>query len=383
MKTLVFSITTIALLRATSAYFSSQVGLDHHEQLVHQPAQYQELIKTLASSEDFVEVPLEEPINAASDPFPEHRPQLPGTSSPPSQFHVGNHGSQWAMVYHPYNSDGTCSNQATVHSHLATIAAKGFTAIRLHNHDCNILPKLSSSPLVISHKIKLILGIHIDEGGIAEAAPHVGDIIAWASEPQEQATPEQPPWMLSTYAATSWSFVELVVVGEESIFNNHLTSKELASFIADTRAQLRRAGYTGPVTTTEPIHVLYDSAPILCPHLDVLASNIHPFFHAEVSAGTAGDFVEETLGLLETAVCTDGAASRPAVNLETGWPWRGRANGKAVPGREEQVVALEEILSRTGGRSVVLGFGDDGWMEEGEFGVEGSWGCESIFPESD
>lgn len=55
------------------------------------------------------------------------------------------------------------------------------------------------------------------------------------------------------------------------------------------------------------------------------------------------------------------------------------ANGEAVPSREEQGVAIEGIMAEAGGRSVLLGFGDDGWMEEGEFGVEGSWGCDGLF----
>ncbi len=67
------------------------------------------------------------------------------------------------------------------------------------------------------------------------------------------------------------------------------------------------------------------------------------------------------------------------VNLETGWPRGGRRNGVAVPGVWEQGVAVGGILGGSGGRSVVLGFGDDGWKDEGEFGVERSWGCGHLF----
>ena len=68
-----------------------------------------------------------------------------------------------------------------------------------------------------------------------------------------------------------------------------------------------------------------------------------------------------------------------AVNLETGWPSRGYPNGRAVPGRVDQMIAMEGIMRLAGRRSVVLGFGDDGWKEEGELGVEGAWGCEGLF----
>ena len=68
-----------------------------------------------------------------------------------------------------------------------------------------------------------------------------------------------------------------------------------------------------------------------------------------------------------------------AVALETGWPKRGRANGRAVPGAVEQEVAVRGIQERVGGRSVLVGWGDEAWRDGGEFGVEGSWGCGDIF----
>ena len=72
-----------------------------------------------------------------------------------------------------------------------------------------------------------------------------------------------------------------------------------------------------------------------------------------------------------------------AINLETGWPSRGIANGLAVPGVLEQRVAVRGIVEGSGGRSVLLGYGDEGWREGGQFGVEGSWGCGGIFGEGE
>lgn len=70
-----------------------------------------------------------------------------------------------------------------------------------------------------------------------------------------------------------------------------------------------------------------------------------------------------------------------AVNLETGWPRRGAAHGEAVPGFLEQWMAVAGIMEEAGGVSVFLGFADEGWKDEGEFGVEGSWGCGHVFGE--
>lgn len=69
------------------------------------------------------------------------------------------------------------------------------------------------------------------------------------------------------------------------------------------------------------------------------------------------------------------------MNLETGWPRRGRPNGDAVPGFLEQWIAVAGIMEGAGGRSVVLGFEDEGWKDEGAFGVERSWGCGHVFGE--
>ena len=44
-------------------------------------------------------------------------------------------------------------------------------------------------------------------------------------------------------------------------------------------------------------------------------------------------------------------------------------------------MAVAGIMERAGGKSVVLGFRDEGWKDEGVFGVESSWGCAHVFGE--
>lgn len=78
--------------------------------------------------------------------------------------------------------------------------------------------------------------------------------------------------------------------------------------------------------TTEPLAILADHAYILYPVLDIAAVNIYPFFHAEISANATGEYVLEQLDRL-AEVCK----GLEAVNLETGWPKRGRGNGYAIP----------------------------------------------------
>ncbi|KAK0515582.1 hypothetical protein JMJ35_001616 [Cladonia borealis] len=279
--------------------------------------------------------------------------------SPPSsyltqkyRFSVGSTTNQWAITYTPYNDDLTCKTKAAIDADVAMIAKKGFTSIRVYATDCSILKYVGSAAAY--HKLKLILGIHIDDTILMLAQPQINEIITWANG--------------------NWDIVEMIVVGNEAIFNDFTTPNLLAEFITSARDHLREAGYSGPITTTEPIDILLHNKAILCPVIDVAAANIHPFFHADVSAEIAGDYVISELERLEE-ICP----GMQAVNLETGWPKVGMANGVAVPGVLEQWVAVAGIQKTAGGRSVFLGFGDDGWKEEGEFGVETSWGCAHIF----
>ena len=195
-----------------------------------------------------------------------------------------------------------------------------------------------------SSGLKLILGVFISSTGISAAEGQIQEIIEWA--------------------AGDWGCIEMIVVGNEAIFNQFAGAKDLAEFICRARAAFKKAGYSGPVTTTEPLSVLRDNADLLCHILDIAAANIHPFFNTGVDAKGAGDFVARELQLLES-ICP----GLPAYNLETGWPSAGQPNGAAVPGIEEQRIAIEGIQKIAGGKSAFFSFVDDLWKTTGAFGV--------------
>lgn len=360
MKSLLFFGAAVALLRTTAALLSNQEPQDPHGQVVIQDGVRTNESASLALALENVQVVDEESIDSSASniqdavlvdieefdgsgdagPFAHH--------SPTPKFTIGSTTSQWAIAYVPYTDDLDCKSADDVRADVATIAREGFTTIRLYSTDCSSLTRVGTAAK--AHNLKLILGIHIDDPTVSLAQPQIEEIITWAEG--------------------DWDQIELIAIGNEAIFNEFVLPTSLASFIATARSDLRQAGYTGPVTTTEPINILYEHAATLCPVIDVAAANIHPFFHAGISADMAGEYVAEQLGLLEW-ICP----GLHGVNLETGWPSRGRENGEAVPGVLEQMVAVQGIMRRAGGRSVLLGFGDDGWKDEGEFGVEGSWGC--------
>lgn len=360
MKSVIYLGAAIAFLRAAAALLSNH---DDQEPMIAQYGRAKNNAEDLAAS---TTEHLKIQAVAQMGDSPNHDAVLVGTEelddsgdagpyahhSHKPKFHIGSSGSQWAITYIPYNDDLTCKSPSAIQSDVSAIAQKGFTTVRLYATDCSALTHIGGA--AHTHKLNLILGIHIDDAMLTLASPQLDEIISWASG--------------------NWDLVSMIVIGNEAIFNEYTTASALASYLNSARALLRAAGYTGPVTTTEPISILYTYSALLCRAIDVAAANIHPFFHAEISAEMAGDYVADQLAQLER-ICP----GLEGVNLETGWPRRGRANGEAVPGDLEQRVAVTGIMKACEGRCVVLGFGDDGWKDEGEFGVEGSWGCGHLF----
>ncbi|KAL8821442.1 MAG: hypothetical protein Q9191_007303 [Dirinaria sp. TL-2023a] len=292
------------------------------------------------------------PVEQAPAPKPNAGAPAPEHASAP----IASGGSQWCMTYSPYTASGGCKSALAVSSDVAAIAAKGFSSIRLYSTDCSGLENVGSA--ASSHGLNLVLGVFISETGIGAAAQEqVDEITNWAK-------------------TAKWDTVEMIVIGNEALFNGYCTPSSLAEFLSNAKTALQKAGYTGPVTTTEPLNVLQEYAATLCPVMDVASANIHPFFNADVTAASAGHFVATELSLL-AALCPGG--NKDTYNLETGWPNQGRANGAACPGVEEQREAVESIRRMAGGKSAFFSFEDDLWKAEGEFGVERSWGCASLF----
>ncbi|MCJ1373096.1 hypothetical protein MMC20_004323 [Loxospora ochrophaea] len=267
----------------------------------------------------------------------------------------GSSGSPWCMTYSPYAENGACKDSDSVSSDVASIAAKGFTSIRLYSTDCRALQTIG--PAAKSYNLKLVLGVYISDLGTAGAQEQISDITSWANG--------------------DYSSVEMIVIGNEAIFNEFCSANHLARFISSAKFTLTAAGYSGPVTTTEPVHILQEHADTLCPVIDAIAANIHPFFDSDCDAANAGPFVRSALSQLES-ICQ--GQNLQAYNLETGWPRSGHPNGAAVPGASQQGTAIESILQSGAGRkSAFLSLVDEFWKAPGEFGVEQSWGCGHLF----
>jgi exo-beta-1,3-glucanase (GH17 family) len=260
----------------------------------------------------------------------------------------------WAITYTPYTTTGACKTAHEILSDMDEIVAAGFLAIRLYSTDCNILFTHDLVETLKENDMGLVLGVHISSGGFAAAREQIADLVSFG-EP---------------------SVIQMVVVGNDAIFNDFATPQELVTLLHATKSALLDIGYDGPVTTTEPLAILHKHKTQLCPHLDVLASNIQPFFDAGCAAEDAGRVVARHLHVLST-LCGD---EREAWNLETGWPSQGlEAHNNAVPGLSEQRIAVQSIWKEAGSRSAFHAFEDERWKEGGDYGVEQFWGCMDIF----
>lgn len=257
----------------------------------------------------------------------------------------------YGLSFTPYAPNGACMSQDEVTKNLQHIKKMGFKSVRVYSTDCNSLEHIGSACKQLD--MEMIVGVYIDSSGISGAQEQVQAISRWAQ----------------------WSMVKLIVVGNEAISSGYSSATELASFISSARQTFRDAGYSGNVTTSEHIAIWQQyGVSTLCSHVDIVGANIHPFFNPQTTPAQAGMFARSEYNDLES-IC-----NKPVLNLETGWPNAGDANGLAVPGFDEQKIAIITIAKAIGPSSVFFSYSDDPWKNPGPFNVEQHWGCRSVFP---
>ncbi|KAM0799097.1 glycoside hydrolase superfamily [Usnea florida] len=221
-------------------------------------------------------------LQPGTNPSPlDNAPASPASSN----FTLGspNPSSLWAITYTPYSNSLTCLPPTTIIADITSIARSGFTTIRLYSLDCAILPTITLTLQL--HSLTLILGIPLDDG-LDSATAQISELISWAN-PSPQPSPQ-----------SNWSLLTLLLLGNEPLFNSHTTPTTLRTYLTTTRTHLRNHGYLGPISVNEPLPLLIQHASLLCPHIDVLASSIHPFFHPQITASNAGAYVAGAMEVL-------------------------------------------------------------------------------------
>ncbi|CAI7609980.1 unnamed protein product [Penicillium bialowiezense] len=272
------------------------------------------------------------------------------TTTPTSGSGITGEG-QYGMTYSPYTESGNCKTKQEVLKDIKVIKGKGFNLVRVYSTDCSGLEFIGDACKELG--LNMILGVYIEGSGVSGAQEQVTAITKWAQ----------------------WDMVELIVVGNEAISSGYVDASTLGSFISSAKSSFKSAGYTGKVTTTEPINIWEQSgAASLCSAVDIVGANIHPFFNADVTAEKAGEFALSEFAILEK-IC----GGKDVINLETGWPNAGDANGAAIPGTAEQATAVKAIAKAVGSKSIFFSFANDDWKAPGDFNVEQHWGCASVF----
>ncbi|KAI1136339.1 glycoside hydrolase family 17 protein [Hypoxylon sp. FL0543] len=230
--------------------------------------------------------------------------------SPPTSGGRALHG----VTYSPYKGAGGCKSADDVARDFALVA-NDYGVIRLYGVDCDQVATAYAAAK--KHGNKLFLGI-FDIHSVEQA--------------------------VSTMAAgvnNDWSIVDTVSVGNELVNNGGATVSQSLAALSQARTALRAAGYQGPVVIVDTF-VAMQAHPELCDQSDYCAANIHPFFDANTAAPQAGPFVTSIVEKIRSKLADK---SKRIVVTETGWPWKGKANGAAVPGMDQQSIALSSIKS--------------------------------------
>ncbi|KAK7960563.1 hypothetical protein PG988_011777 [Apiospora saccharicola] len=237
-------------------------------------------------------------------------PKSSASAAPPASEDSALHG----ITYSPYKGAGGCKSAAEVDADFA-LFAKDHGVIRLYGVDCDQVA--SAYAAAKKYGNKLMLGIF--------------DI---SSIPQAVST-------MASGVKNDWSIVDTVSVGNELVNNGQAQVGQMVGAIEQTRSALRAKGYNGPVVTVDTF-VAVIAHPELCDASDYCAVNVHPFFDPNTPSAKAGSFITSIVGQIRQKLSDP---KKRIVVTETGWPWKGTANGAAVPGMDTQATAIASIKS--------------------------------------
>lgn len=289
-----------------------------------------------------------------SEPKPSSKPQPKPSQSPkPNPGSVGGSGDHYGITYTPYTSDsGDCKTADAVDKDIAEIKKAGFQVVRVYSTDCNTFETVI--PACKKYGLEVIIGVFVKDTcsyNAPDVKEQVDTIAKWAD----------------------WSMVKLIIIGNEAIMQGHCSPGQLVELIKVVKSKC--SGYNGPYTIAETLNIWQrkDVSSTVCPHIDITAANIHAFFNPNTKAEDAGKFVKGQMEILK------GICGQKVINVETGWPKEGSANGVAVPSPENQIAALNSIRKETGSDSIFFSLHDDLWKAGGEFNCEKSWGVSAAF----
>lgn len=234
-------------------------------------------------------------------------------------------GDRFGVAYAPYNADGSCKSASQIMDDFGIIG-QTYGLVRTYGVDCGQIPNVYAAAK--KNNLLVMYGIY--------SLDDLGDQIA----------------TLTQGINSDWSNVDTVSIGNELVNNGQASPQQVLDALTSGRQLLSAAGYTGPVVTVDTF-VAVLAHPELCSSSDYCAVNIHPFFDPNTPADQAGVFVANQVQNLRNKLGNPSARVRVC---ESGWPWQGSANGKAIPGLDQQSAALQSIMTTfsTNAKDMVL-----------------------------
>lgn len=289
-------------------------------------------------------------------------PSSASASPTPSTYPVSNstipasNSTLNGIAYAPYTASGQCKSAAQIDADFAELKGK-YSIVRTYGTDCDQI----TNALTAAKKagLKLFLGIF----DISSIAAQVQTIVA--------------------AVGSDWSAIDTVSVGNELVNNGKASAQQMVTLVGQARQLLRAAGYNGPVVIVDTF-VAVLANPELCDASDYCAMNIHPFFDSNTAAKDAGPFVTRVVGEVQAKLSD---RSKRIVCTETGWPWQGNTNGAAVPGINEQKLAIESIKEAFASHPndvILFSAFNDLWKhaEAATFNAEQYWGIGGVYSDS-
>ncbi|KAK2011273.1 cell wall glucanase [Colletotrichum eremochloae] len=260
------------------------------------------------------------------------------------------------IAYAPYTATGQCKTAEQIDADFAELKGK-YLVVRTYGTDCNQIA--NALPAAKKAGVKLFLGIF----DISSITTQVATIVSAVNN--------------------DWSLIDTVSVGNELVNNGKATAQQMVTAVGQARQLLRAAGYNGPVVTVDTF-VAVLANPSLCDASDYCAMNIHPFFDSNTAAKDAGSFITRMVGEVQSKLSD---RNKRIVCTETGWPWKGNANGAAIPGIEEQQLAIDSIKKAYASHAadvILFSAFNDLWKhaEAATFNAEQYWGIGALYSDS-
>lgn len=220
--------------------------------------------------------------------------------------------------------------------------------------NCNSLQTVQ--PAAQKLGLKINQGFWITPAGVDSIDNSVTDLINWGKQ-------------------NGWDIFTMIIVGNEAVFSNYASWQELSKKITSVKAQLRAAGYQGPVGTAEP-PVTFEKHPGLCTagNLDFVGINAQSYFAPTFSAAQAGPFVKTQIRISQ-GLCP----GLPIVVTETGYPSAGDVNGANVPSPENQALAIKSLMEELNGQCTILTTFNDFWESPGPYKIQQYFGVIQLF----